>query len=100
MIILDKSIDRDYEVIANIAKEKNYPFFVIRLELAKDMTIERIKNRSNDFENYLKHFNKWYSDYQNFDVSVCSYFLDTTLPFDETGLEDISQKIELLLNKN
>lgn len=97
LIILDKSVDRDYASIADFAKKNHCPFFVIRLQLSKEETKKRLMTKENP-DNYLKFLDKWYKDYQNFDSSYCNYVLNAKLPLDKQALDDLILKLKDFFN--
>lgn len=76
-IILDSSVDRSYSSIKTLADQYGFPTVVIRLLLTKDEAIERIKQREVVPEEYIRHMDGWYQDYQRFDLTRVDYFYDT-----------------------
>lgn len=65
MVILDASIDREYELVQKLAEKYGYKIFIIRMDLEKETIINRIKKRGIDVENFLKKFAINYEDFQS-----------------------------------
>ncbi len=99
LLILDKSVDRDYASIADFAKKNHCPFFVIRLRLSKEETKKRLLTKENP-KNYLTFLDKWYKDYQDFDSSSCNYVLNAEQPLDKKTLDDLIQKLKDFLKSS
>ncbi len=48
LLILDSSIDRKYDLVSRIAKEKGYPLFVVALNIPRKEVEKRIVERNGD----------------------------------------------------
>lgn len=76
LIILDASIDRRYTALFPVLEQKKIPYVVIRLDVPRQMAINRIKRREGILnENYLQHFDSWYADYESFGRSFSKSFV-------------------------
>jgi predicted kinase len=78
LIIFDANVDRIFPKISNFAKQNNYKTLTIRLTLPPEEAKKRLISREKNPENYLKHFDKWYKDYLNFNIKNSDYFLDAS----------------------
>jgi predicted kinase len=78
LMIFDANVDRIFPKISNFAKQNNYKTLTIRLTLPPEEAKKRIISREKNPENYLKHFDKWYKDYLNFNIKNADYFLDAS----------------------
>jgi predicted kinase len=78
LIILDMSIDREYNNLETIAAKEGYKLFIIRLNVPRQIAEERIKSREPNPEAYLKHMDKWYQDYLAFPQSKANFILDNS----------------------
>lgn len=65
LIILDKSIDREYENFFSVCKENNLEYFLIQIDLPKKEMINRIHERNpSNLENWLPRVNKWLKEHE------------------------------------
>lgn len=71
LIILDASIDREYERFFKICKENDWNYLIIQLEIEKREVIERIKKRNPDnLDNWLPRIDKWFKDHEKFKKQI------------------------------
>jgi len=67
LIILDKSIDRDYKKLFSLAKKRKYRVFIIRIKSPKkDIEKRLVKHRGKLDDNYLKNISRWIKEFKNF----------------------------------
>lgn len=66
IIILDSSIDRRYEAVSKFYENAGYKFFIIKLDFPREEIEQRIKNRNENFEDYLAKLDDWWQDFENF----------------------------------
>lgn len=65
LIILDKSIDREYPKLLNLLKEINFKRFIIRIYSNKQDIINTIKTRNkSNAKEWLVKVDKWFNDFQ------------------------------------
>ena len=71
LLILDRSINREYKNLFNICNENKWDYFVIQLEITKEEAIRRIKERNPDnLSNWLPRVKRWFNDHENFKKEV------------------------------
>lgn len=66
LVILDKSADRQYQVVQKYAKKNNYQTYIINLDPPRYLVEQRIKKRSpNDYQYWLANMNDWWENHEN-----------------------------------
>ena len=95
LIIFDMSVDRQYSLLA--AHSKN--LFVIRLVVPRPVVEERIRKREDTPDAYLKHMDKWFSDYDAFDEKRVNFFFDNTNDFEKAQLVRLIQALKLKFHR-
>lgn len=66
-IIVDASIDRKYKQVFAYLKKNKVNYLVVRLEVPRELIIERIKQREGiKAEFYYKNLDGWLKDYEEF----------------------------------
>lgn len=73
--ILDASIDRSYVLLFPYLIKHNTPFLVIRLDVPREVVIERIMQRSAQGQNYIPYLDRWFKEYEAFGAQYQNYFL-------------------------
>jgi predicted kinase len=66
LIILDKSIDRDYKKIFSLAKKEQYKIFVIRIKASSKIIRARLAKQKRTGDGFNKKMRKWIDDYNEF----------------------------------
>jgi predicted kinase len=92
--IFDASIDRKYKQLFPFCKQNNMPCIVIRLDVSRDMVMQRIQDRGEKVSWHLKHIDAFFEDYYNFAKSCDDYIL-----FANVDGADFSQLLEKLDKK-
>ena len=83
LLILDKSLDRDYTNIINLCNAEKLDYFLIRLSILKEDALNNIMNRNGPEElpNWEKNMPKWIKDYKDFGKNVkANITLDSVNP--------------------
>lgn len=95
--IFDSSVDRRYLEIKNGLDAYAIPSIVIRLEVPREIVEERLIEREENPEYYLRNLDRWFLDYEAFDLSVVDLFFDNTPPLD---ISDLLEQINFALNSH
>lgn len=66
LLILDRSIDRQYDTYLPFTQKFSYPVFLIRLNISREVARERIRQRGIEVEWFLERFDKFWEDYERF----------------------------------
>jgi|GEM_PF-3264601 predicted kinase len=75
-IILDASIDRTYVTLFPYFEKHNIPFMVIRLDVPREIIVERIMQREGKYAPYyLRILDKSFEEYEEFGSKYKNYFL-------------------------
>ncbi|MFH1648798.1 MAG: AAA family ATPase [Patescibacteria group bacterium] len=77
LIILDASVDREYKLVQKLAEKYGYKIFVVRMDLAKETLINRIKKRNISVESFLKRFEENYNDFQTIKDKITPNYIIT-----------------------
>ena len=109
-VIFDESIDRAnppiFNMVSKIAKQLNFPTFVIRLLVSKSVALARILAREHNLsderhrearKHFDKHFDTYYGLYETFDSKNVDISLDNEGPIDK--LEERGQQLLLATRK-
>lgn len=89
LLILDRSIDREYENLLKVCNENKWDYFVIQLEITKQEAIKRIKKRNPDnLNNWLPRIDKWFNEHERFKKKVKSDILIKETSFNLKSLFD------------
>lgn len=71
LIMLDKSIERNYERLFDFCNKNKINKFVVNLDIGKEKALQRIFERENvDKDLYKKLIEKWIEDYEKFKQQV------------------------------
>lgn len=93
LIILDASVDRDYEQIKALGKINGFNLFVIKITVSKENLIKRIKERNKeDAQEFLDRLDEWIEYNENFNKS--DFAMDNN---NELNLEELFFKLEGIL---
>lgn len=76
--IFDSSVDRRYPDIKNGMDAYTIPSIVIRLEVPREVVEERLVKREENPDYYLRNLDRWFLDYESFDLSVVDIFFDNS----------------------
>ena len=95
LVILDSGIERKYEDIAEISKNKKWKMFIIRVVAEKNLILERIKKKDrNRFENRYEDIERWFKEYKEFNKNKK---VDFTFRGDK-DLEDLYPRLDTVLS--
>jgi tRNA uridine 5-carbamoylmethylation protein Kti12 len=97
LVILDKSIDRSYEDVKNLAKELDIPFVVISLETGRKELVKRLNNQYGDYaKNYINDLDIWIGEHGEFkDTNRYDISIDTEVKDSKEVAEEIVSPIIL-----
>ena len=71
LIILDKSVDRDYNKILEIAKEHNFKLFIIRIKATLKIINQRVRSKGNWPDmNFVNNIGRWKKEYNDFNEKI------------------------------
>lgn len=91
--ILDASIDRSYIQLFPYLEKHNIPFLVIRLDVPREVIIDRIIQREGSLaQNYLTHLDRWFESYEEFGKKYKNYFLFKNVP--DASLDVLTHEID------
>lgn len=103
-ILFDESIDRQephpplYDRIAKIAQEHDYPIFLIKIQVPKDIAFQRLQKREQHDKHTLAHlmerFESYYQAYSDFPGDRVDFILENEEEHQEK--KDDILKIELI----
>lgn len=93
--ILDSSVDRKYLSLAELTAAMNYPLFIIRLDCPRELAEERIVATRANPEDYLKHMDSWFADYEAFPLRRADYILDTSGSLSDLPIDDLVETIKV-----
>lgn len=97
LIILDKSIDRSYGDIKDLAGELGIPFLVISLEAGREELVKRLKNLYGDYSiNYINDLDRWIGEHEEF---VESKNYDISIDTERNTIEVVLEKIGSFIRK-
>ena len=99
LLVLDKSMDRQYERFFVLYESKNLDYFIIRMCISKESAIERITKRENveNIGDLNKSMDKWVKDYQNFGRNIKA---DIVLDSDDTSLNELYKRLDKVFKTN
>lgn len=100
-IILDASIDRRYVKLFSYLERHEIPFIVIRLEVPRELIVERIKHREGKLaHNYLKLLDHWFENYEEFGSNYKDYFLFKNVPGAslDVVIDEIDNRLKIAAN--
>lgn len=64
-IIIDASIDRQYETFIKLSEKYSYPYYIVNMGIPKEEVIKRITSRNReDKEGMLNVIDKYFEDYE------------------------------------
>lgn len=72
LIILDKSIDRDFRKIFSLARRKKYKVFVIRIKASSKIVKVRLSKQERIGKGFNTKMKKWSNDWKRFGKEVKS----------------------------
>jgi tRNA uridine 5-carbamoylmethylation protein Kti12 len=76
LVIIDASIDREYENLTKWADDNDYKYFVIGIDISREEAEARLKiNEPNSYKDYLLHMDKWIADHEKFNAKVKADFV-------------------------
>ena len=71
LIILDKSVDRDYNKILEIAKEHNFKLFIVTVKASMKKINQRIRIKCKWPDmNFINNINRWKKEYNSFNEKI------------------------------
>lgn len=85
-IIIDMSLDRNPDFCLDLAKDFQYPQFIISIDCNPDILKSRLNNREKEYrEAFLNNLPKWIDDHNKFnEKAIADIYLDSgILPTDE-----------------
>lgn len=93
--IFDKSIDRSYERLERFAQIMGFSFFVVRLDLSRELFEQRVGEKYVDLtpERRARLVERWYGDYSAFPTSYVDFTIDVSTK------ERAAEGIALLVTK-
>lgn len=95
LIILDKSLDRQYKRFFEVCNSNNLEYSIIRIDIPVEEAIQRILNREEIDENDLRsRMKKWVADYGDFGKNA-KY--DLLLDGKNPNIEKVYGKLDKLL---
>ena len=99
LLVLDKSMDRQYERFFALCESKNLDYFIIRMYISKESAIERITRRENveNIGDLKKSMDKWIKDYQNFGRSTKA---DIVLDSNDINLNELYRLLDKVFKTN
>ncbi len=96
-LILDASIDQSYLQLFPYLEKHSIPFLVIRLDVPREMIVERIIQREGELApNYLNLLDQWFKSYEEFGNKYKNYFLFKNVP--GASLDELTYEIDNQLN--
>jgi thymidylate kinase len=96
-LILDASVDRIYIKLFPYFEKHKIPFMVIRLDVPREIIVERIMQREGKSARYyLNMLDKWFESYEEFGNNYKNYFLFKNVP--GASPDAITDEIEHRLN--
>jgi dephospho-CoA kinase len=87
LIILDKSLDRDYAKFFNLVGKQK---FVIQIEISVEKAKERARNRE-DMKSWLSRFDGWFREHEEFKKN---FNADIVLDGENPSLENLFKLID------
>lgn len=76
--VMDASMDRKYETIKENLDSLDFRTILVRLEVPRDLTAQRLIAREQYPDYFLRHLDKWFSDYESFDLNHVDIFFDNS----------------------
>ena len=86
--LFDSSVDRKYPLLKAALDAYGLETVLVRLEVPREIVEQRLIEREEHPEYFLRNLDKWFADYEAFDLSAVDIF------FDNSGLLDIPLLIE------
>lgn len=95
LIILDKSMDREYKRFFEVCKSNDLNYFLIQLEISRKNAVSRAKKRNpHDLDSWLSRFDRWFREHEEFKKNVKS---DVILDGAKPDLKRLFKKIDSIL---
>mgnify|MGYP000270049737 CR=1 FL=1 len=96
LVILDRSIDREYNDFFKVCKENKWNYFIIQLEITKQEATKRFKKRNPDnLDNWLPRLDMWVKQHEKFKKKIKSNIsLDGTNPDLKTLFKKLNKPSE------
>lgn len=98
LLILDKSMDRQYKRFFPIFEELGLRFFIIRLTMDKKGAIERIMKRKEgeDFDLVKKSMERWQREFEDFGKNT---HYDVLIDGENPDFEKVYEKLDSILTE-
>lgn len=96
MIILDMSMDREYNFLLQVADKYEYPRIIISLNCTKNILQERLSKRESAYvDEFLKNLPKWISDHEAFNrLNIADLIFDTEKENLDEMVEEVLMKLQ------
>jgi len=98
LIILDKSMDREYERFFKVCKENEWDYLIVQLKLKKQEAIRRIEKRNSDnLSNWIPRIDKWFNEHEEFKKNVkADILMDGTKSNFEVLFDNLDKRFSIL----
>jgi tRNA uridine 5-carbamoylmethylation protein Kti12 len=76
LVILDRGIERTYQDVVKISREKNWQMFIIKMIVPKNIIIKRIKIKDRErLEKRPEDIKRWFREFKEFNEKIKTDFV-------------------------